>query len=300
MTSPLLLALFAGVLGAIQPRINTELAGRLGNDVVAALLNFLGAVLIGTCVLAVRSGSALSLRRVRGWGVPRWTYFGGIGGALAVLSGVVAVDTIGVATFSVAFFAGQVASGLLVDALGLAPGDRRPLTAARVAGSVLALSAVVIAQVGRNAGEVSPGLVAFVVLAGVAVSFQSAGNARLARAAGDPLAATVLNSSVGTIALAAVVLGGVLAGGDTGLDWPGSPWLYLGGLLGVGIVLALAVAAAEVGVLESTLAVLAAQLVCAFVIDAIVDGASPRLGAVAGGALLLGAVWLSRRGPATT
>jgi len=295
VTSPVALALLAGVLGAVQPRLNAELASRLGNDVVAATLNFLVAAVVAAAVLAARRSARLSWRDVRRWDVPRWTFAGGIGGVLAVLSGVVAVDTIGVATFSVAFFAGQVASGLVVDALGLAPGDARPFTPARVGASALALVAVVVAEVGRGGGDVEPLLVAFVVFAGVAVSFQAAGNARLARAAGDPVAATQVNTLVGAAALVALVVGGAITGGDASLDWPGAPWLYLGGVLGVGIVLLLAIATAELGVLRTTVAMVAAQLTAAFAVDRIVDGASPELASVAGALLLVVAVRLLRR-----
>ena len=295
MRSPFGLALGAGVLGAVQPRLNVELADRLGNDVVAATINFVVAMLVAACVLLLRpSRQWFRWSDVRAWGLPAWTFAGGLGGVLAVLSGVIAVDTIGVATFSVAFFAGQVASGLVVDALGLAPGGRRPLTRARVAASGLALVAVVVAELGRGGGDVEPLLVAFVVLAGVAVSFQVAGNARLARATGDAVVATQVNTMVGAIALSALVAAGALTGGDASLDWPSAPWLYLGGVLGVGIVLSLALATADLGVLRTTVAMVTAQLTAAFAVDAIIDGESPQLASIAGALLLLVAVRLLR------
>lgn len=295
MRSPIGLAVGAGVLGAVQPRLNAELAGRLGNDVVAAAQNFVVAMLVAACVLLLRpSRQWFRWSAVRSWDLPVWTFAGGLGGVLAVLSGVIAVDAIGVATFSVAFFAGQVASGLLVDALGLAPGGKRPLTRSRVAASALALLAVVVSEVGRAAGDVEPLLVAFVVFAGVAVSFQAAGNARLARAAGDAVVATQVNTMVGAVALLAMVVAGALSGGDTSLDWPSAPWLYLGGVLGVGIVLSLALATAELGVLRTTVAMVAAQLAAAFGVDAIVDGDTPRVASIVGAALLLVAVRLLR------
>ena len=54
------------------------------------------------------------------WSVPWWTLTAGFGGAIVVVAGAVSVETIGVAVFSVAFFAGQIVFGLLVDA----PRDR--------------------------------------------------------------------------------------------------------------------------------------------------------------------------------
>jgi transporter family-2 protein len=290
--SPVALAMLAGLLGAVQPRVNTELGTRIGNDLVAATINFLVALVVISIVVALRPGTRRRLARLRDWEVPWWTWAGGLGGALVVLAGVVTVDTIGVATFSLAFFAGQVASGLAVDAFGLAPGGRRPATAARFVASALALAAVAISQLGRSGGEVEPALVAFVVVTGVAVSLQSAGNARMASVTGDAIAATAVNVVVGTVALCTIVAVGAIGGADRSLAWPGEPWLYLGGILGVGIVLSLAMSTAALGVLRATLAVVAAQLVAAFVVDAVVDGTSPRAGAIAGALVLVGAVAL--------
>lgn len=292
MPSPVVLAVLAGLLGAVQPRVNSELGARIGNDLVAATINFLVALAVASAIVALRPETRRRLARIREWDVPVWTWAGGLGGALVVLAGVVTVDTIGVATFSVAFFAGQVASGLVVDAVGLAPGGRRPVTAARFVASALALVAVAISQLGRSSGEVEPALVAFVVLTGVAVSLQSAGNARMARATGDAIAATAVNVVVGSVALCAIVAAGAIGGGDRTLSWPGEPWLYLGGVLGVGIVLSLAVSTASLGVLRATLAVVAAQLIAAFAVDGVVDGTSPRAGAIAGALVLVGAVAL--------
>ena len=152
----------------------------------------------------------------------------------------------------------------MIDRVGIAPGGRRPITAARAQAVALALAAVVMAQVGEAAGELAPGLVALSVLAGAAVAFQSAFNGRIARATGDPVAATALNVSVGLSALLLVAGATVFGAGFGSLDWPTEPWLYLGGTLGVTIVLTLAVATSVLGVLRTTLAMLAAQLVVAF------------------------------------
>jgi bacterial/archaeal transporter family-2 protein len=214
---------------------------------------------------------------------------------VVVLAGAVAVDTIGVAIFSVAFFAGQVSFGLLVDRLGVGPGGKRPVTAARLQAVVLAVVAVAVAQLGRPVGDFAPALVVFVVASGAAVAFQSAFNGRITRATGDPVAATALNVAVGTAAL--VIIVGVLVGaGEVGtLHWPSEPWLYSGGALGVTIVLSLAIATAALGVLRTTVAMLAAQMIAAFVVDWAVQDRGPTAGVVAGAVLILVAVALVGR-----
>jgi transporter family-2 protein len=194
-----------------------------------------------------------------------------------------------VAIFSVAFFAGQITFGLLVDRIGIAPGGQRPITAARVQAVILAAAAVVLAQIGRPVGEFTPGLVAFVVAAGAAFAFQAAFNGRIALATGDPVAATALNVTVGIAALAAII--GVLAavGRLDPLHWPSQPWLYTGGALGVTVVLSLAIATAALGVLRVTLVMLAAQMIAAFFVDWTIEHQPPTAGVVAGALLIVAA-----------
>jgi bacterial/archaeal transporter family-2 protein len=283
-------ALVAGLLGAVQPKINAVLGSRVGSALLASLVNF-GVALVAVLVaLAVQPATRRRLRRIGTWPVPRWTFAAGLGGALVVLAGAVAVETIGVAVFSIAFFAGQISFSLLVDRLGVAPGGKRPITATRIQAVVLAVIAVVLAQVGREAGDLEPALVVLVVAAGAGVAVQSAFNGRITTATADPVAATALNVAVGTIALTLVAVPLAGSGELESSGWPGEPWLYAGGALGVAIVLSLAVASAAIGVLRTTLAMLAAQLIAAFAVDWVIDGEPPTVGVIAGSVLIVVAV----------
>jgi bacterial/archaeal transporter family-2 protein len=290
------IALGAGVFGAIQPAANAELSDRVGSSLVASLVNFAVALAVVVVVVGLRPSTRRRLRGVRTWPVPPWTFTAGFGGATVVVAGAVAVDTIGVAIFSVAFFAGQITFGLLTDWLGLAPGGRRPITAARVEAVALATAAIALAQLGRSDGKFELALVALSVAGGAAVAFQSAFNGRITWAIGDPFAATFVNVTVGTVALTCLV--GALAVTDRlgELDFPSEPWLYTGGALGASIVLSLAVATAALGVLRATLTMLGAQLVTAFAVDWLIRGDAPRAGTVTGAFLLVAAMALVGRG----
>lgn len=289
----LAIAVVAGFLGAVQPKLNAALGDRLASALLASLVNFAAALVGVVVVLAVRPATRSRLRSAPTWPVPRWAFLAGLGGVLIVVAGAATVDTIGVAAFSVAFFSGQIVAGLLVDRLGLASGEPRPLTSRRVQAAVLAVIAVVLSQLGRPVGEVAPALVAFVALAGAASALQAACNGRIATGVGDPFAPTTVNVVVGFVALTAMVAvsRSMSVGGAIDVArWPTEPWLYGGGFLGVGIVLALAIASGAVGVLRATLAMLAAQLVGAFVVDRLVDQEWPTAGSLAGAALVVGAV----------
>ncbi len=289
-------SVLAGLCGAVQPELNADLGVRLHSSLLAALVNFGVAFLVGCAVVATRRSTQRHLCSVWSWPVPRWTYLAGLGGVVVVLSGVLTVERLGVAVFSVAFFAGQMSSGLLVDALGLAPGKPRPITRIRLLAVALALGAVVLSQLGQPVGDLAPGLVAFVVAAGAASAFQSAANARITGALGEPMAATALNVAVGTVTLVAIAAVGAVSGVIDGPSWPDEPWRYLGGVLGITIVLSLAAASAAIGVLRTTIAMLAAQLVGAFVVDWIARDDAPTVGVLVGASLTVVAVLLVNRG----
>jgi bacterial/archaeal transporter family-2 protein len=291
-------ALLAGALGAVQPKLNAVLGDRVGSALIASLVNFLVALGCVAIALRVRPETWRRVRDLRSWSVPVWVFTAGLGGAIVVLAGAITVETIGVALFSVAFFSGQIAFGLVVDKLGVGPGGRRPVTRARLLAVVLAIVAVGVAQIGREPGEFAPLMVAFVVASGAGVALQSAFNAKISAVTGDPVAATAVNVAVGTVALSVVMVAVAATGGIGWPQWPREPWLYVGGALGVTIVLSLAIASSALGVLQATIAMLSVQLISGFVVDAVIAGDAPTPGVVMGGVLIVGAVALVGRRPA--
>jgi len=302
------ISLLAGVCGAIQPEINSELGSRVGSSLAASLVNFFVAFLAALVLLSRRAATRERLSDIRSWPVPWWTFLAGLGGVTVVVSAVVTVERLGVATFSIAFFAGQMTFGLVVDWLGITSGGRRPITARRVGAAAMAIGAVVLSQVGQPAGDLALGAVAFVLAAGAASAFQSAFNGRIASTIGDALAPTVVNTFVGTIALVGIVAVSAAAGSVGPLAWPSEPWLYAGGLFGVTIVLSLATASAAIGVLRTTVAMLAAQLITAFAVDWLVRDDPPTAGVLTAAVVIVlavllvnrGAMRVPARGPSTT
>jgi transporter family-2 protein len=293
----LLVSVGAGLCGAVQPELNADLGAELDASLLAALVNFGVALLVAVLVVSRRPSTRRHLASAARWPVPRWAYLAGLGGALVVVSGVVAVETLGVAVFSVAFFAGQMTTGLLVDALRLTAGPPRPITRSRLVAVAIALAAVGLSQLGQPVGELAPGLVLLVVAAGGASAFQSAANGRITGVLGEPMAATALNVAVGTLALVVITAVGALTVIEAP-TWPSQPWLYLGGVLGITIVLSLAAASAAIGVLRTTIAMLAAQLVGAFLVDWVARDEAPTVGVLVGASLTVVAVLLLNRSAA--
>ncbi|GAB3060194.1 DMT family transporter [Micromonospora schwarzwaldensis] len=299
LPAALTVVVLAGVASAAQGVVNAELGERTGDPVLGAVVNNLGGCLVVLVGLAVVPSMRSGLAALRRAGLPWWSYLGGVGGAVIVLTAPVVVPVLGVAVFTIAQVAGGSLGGLAVDRAGLAAAGRLPLTAPRVAGALLGIGAVALAQLGRPVGDLAVGLVLLSVVGGLAVALQSAFNGRVAAGVG-PAAGLAVNFVISTTVIGAVA---VLVGSFADQPrWPTQWWLYVGGLFGVGIVLALLVGVRAAGVLRTGLALVAGQLGGALLLDlALPDGPGVRLPVLAGAVLTLLAVLVAgvrRRGPA--
>ncbi len=296
-TVALLLAGGAGVAGAVQARVNGQLRVALDDALLAAVVSFVGGLVLVGAVAAGRPASRAAWSRVRD--VPVWQRAGGLSGALLVGVSAAAVPVLGVALLTLGLVAGQTVGGLLVDRVGLGPGQAHRLAPPRVAGAALCLVAVGLAGPG-GAGEADPVLLVLVLLAGLGLSVGAALNGRVRATTGDVAVTTTLNFLVG---LGALVLGLVLRLLHSGLpspSWPGpgSWWLYTGGVLGVGFVSVAALVVRSLGVLRMNLAIVSGQVIGALALDLVVPLGPVRIGAatVAGVALTLAAVGVSGLG----
>ncbi|MGH3796157.1 MAG: DMT family transporter [Pseudonocardiaceae bacterium] len=266
-----------GMAMAVQARINGELGRRIDDGLVAALLSFLGGLVLLVLLAAAlpqmrtglrRVGEALRDRRLR-----PYQLLGGIFGAFLVACQGLTVAAVGVAVFTVAVVAGQAASSLLVDRAGVGPGGPQAVTVNRMVGAALALAAVVLAVSDRIGAPRALWLVVLPALAGVGIAWQQAVNGRVGAAARDEryplsamLPAALVNFGVGMLALVLVTAVELLIRGLPG-PLPGQPWLYLGGPLGVLIIGAAAVIVPITGVLLLGLGAVAGQLVGALLLD---------------------------------
>jgi transporter family-2 protein len=291
----LVLAGVGGTCAAVQAAMNAELGQRLESPVVAATINMVGGGVLIVLAVSLLPSMRAGLRVLRAARLPWWTYLGAVGGAFVVTAAAYAVPVLGVAAFTIAQVAGGSFGGLAVDRAGLAPLGRIKLTGPRVAGAVLGLAAVVLAQAGRPLGDLAALLVAVAVLAGVAVALQSALIGRLS-AASNSAVGTAVNFGINAPVML-LVLGVWVTAVGWPRHWPEQWYLYLGGALGVCIVTAAVVSVRVVGVLRTGLAIVAGQLAGALLLDVLLPGgpgAAPAL--MAGAALTMLAVVVAGRG----
>jgi transporter family-2 protein len=226
---------------------------------------------------------------------PAWHFLGGLGGAALVLVSATAAPEVGVALLTVALVCGSTGGSLPVDAAGLGPAGRRAITLPRVAGVLLAIGATAISALGARS-DPDMLLLALALAAGLGMSLQAAANGQLARATGEPWAASLVNVTVGFAVLAVAAVVTLATSSLDGL--PANPLLYPGGLLGAFVVVVGATAVQTLGVLRLGLAMVAGQMAGALIVDLVAPAPGEAVTAttVIGVVLTMVAVAISGRG----
>ena len=128
------LSLVAGSAGAIQVAISGAFGRRIGVLEATAFGSIVAATLVTTVALLARQGFGGVLEGLR---APPWLWLGGVMGAIVVTGITYAPPRIGTFATIGLLLAGQLATGVLIDAFGLFGVERIPLTYARVAGVAL-------------------------------------------------------------------------------------------------------------------------------------------------------------------
>ena len=290
--------IFAGSLTAVQARINGQLGATIANGVLAALISFgAGLLVIAIIVLtrgrARRSVAAL-VEGLKSREIPLWMLLGGVAGAVFVTTQAVTVGVLGVSLFMLGVVAGQVTASVIFDVIGMGPTGKVPASVARILGAALAVIAVTIA-VWSNLATVSHiWMVGFALIGGVVIAWQAGVNGNLNRVSGSSLAATLVNFTTGTLALAVAAAVALVVIGPPP-SWPDQLWLYLGGPLGVFFIALTSYFVRLIGVLLLGLANIAGQLMGALLLDVFAPVAQVTLsaGLIAGCALALVALLIA-------
>jgi transporter family-2 protein len=142
---PLLLALVAGILIAVQAPTNAILAKASGSPVVAAFISFVvGTVALGA-IVAATSGRVFApeLRHV-----PWYAWVGGLYGAVFVAVAAFAAPRIGIGVLLTAAIAGQLLAALILDHYGFFGLPRQPVNLTRIAGVTLVLAGAMLVRRG--------------------------------------------------------------------------------------------------------------------------------------------------------
>ena len=270
-----LLAALSGILISLQARTNGELSLRLNNGLQAAFISF-GSGLILIAIISLFNPTIKSgVRRLRAAVVAKeiapWTLFAGALGGTFVAVQTQIVPLIGVAIYSVASIAGQGATSLIVDRIGLTGGGKKAITPRRIAAAFVTVLAVLISVLDRiEAKDLSLVAVFFAGLAGAIVGVQRAMNGLINEHSQQSFTTSLLNFIMGTTTLGVVLLIAVAIGKVEFVALPAGPWwIYMGGVIGVIYIAFTSTIVQHLGVLTFTIFSTGGQLIGALFIDLI-------------------------------
>ena len=268
-----ILAALSGFMIALQARANGELSYRLNNAPQAALISFSsGLFFIAIYALIqpkVRAGIKRLRHAVSRGDIPRWRLLAGaLGGSFVAIQTSV-VPLIGVAIYSVASIAGQTATSLIVDRIGLTGGGPKLITKRRVAAAAITVLAVLVSVWDKLEGV---NFAVFAVVLGIAagafVGVQRAFNGQINEYSGESFTTSLLNFVTGTSFLIIFVGALIISGKETISPLPGGPWwIYTGGVIGVIYIAFTSLIVQHLGVLTFTLISVGGQLFGSLLID---------------------------------
>ena len=268
-----LLAALSGILISLQARANGELSLRLNNGLQAAFISFSSGLLLIAIISifnpSIKSGARRLRAAVSAKEIAPWTLFAGaLGGAFVAVQTQI-VPLIGVAIYSVASIAGQGATSLIVDRIGLTGGGKKPISPRRIAAAVVTVLAVLVSVLDRiDARNLSLIAVALAGLAGAIVGVQRAMNGLINEHSGQSFTTSLLNFIMGSSVLGIALLIAVGIGKVEFVALPAGPWwIYMGGTIGVIYIAFTSTIVQHLGVLTFTLFSTGGQLIGALLID---------------------------------
>jgi transporter family-2 protein len=266
------LLLLVGSLLSLQAAANVQLSTAMTSPFGASALQLgIGAALL--VALAAVAGSLGAVELLGG--AEPWTLAGGLGSAIYITAGILLFPRVGALVAVGLFIAGQMLASLLLDGFGWLGVEREPLGVAAILGAVAVVAGawlIVRAQAGAHALErVAPPWVALGLLAGAALPFQGAINARLRAELDAPITVGAFSFVVATGAMALVLAAALVLAGQPRprvaplrrVPW----WGWLGGLCGATYVTSVFLLIPEIGAAPTIALTVAGQQVASLVVD---------------------------------
>jgi bacterial/archaeal transporter family-2 protein len=258
---------------ALQSRANGELSHILGNSTEAALVSFGSGLIVIALITpfnsAIKNGIRNLQSAVKAKEIPRWRLFAGVLGGSFVALQTQVVPLIGVALYSVASIAGQTATSLVVDRIGLTGGGKKLISKRRVTAALITVFAVLISVLDRiSIASFSLFAVLLAVLAGALVGVQRALNGQINEHSKASFTTSLLNFVMGTSTLVILLFALLIFKGDAIVPLPSGPWwVYTGGTIGVIYIAFTSTIVQHLGVLTFTLFSVGGTLIGSLLID---------------------------------
>jgi len=263
---PFLLAV--GALLAVQAAANVQLSTAMTSPFGASALQLgIGAVLL--VALAALAGSLGAVELI-GDAEP-WTLAGGLGSAIYITAGILLFPRVGALVAVGLFIAGQMLASLLLDGFGWLGVQRESLGVGASLGAAAVVAGAWLIVRAHARERVAPRWIALGLLAGAALPFQGAINARLRAELDAPIAAGALSFLVATGAMALVLAAALALAGQPRprvaplrrVPW----WGWLGGACGATYVTSVFLLIPEIGTAPTIALTVAGQQVASVFVD---------------------------------
>ena len=139
-----LLALLGGALFPIQTAINAQLGRALGGALPATIVSFVVGLTALVAIYGLSSRQPLDVALIRA--LPAYAWIGGLLGATFLGLSVFLLPHLGSGTLLCLIVAGQIATAILLESLGLFGLATRELSFIRIAGAALVAIGVVLVR----------------------------------------------------------------------------------------------------------------------------------------------------------
>lgn len=259
-----LLAFGTGVTLAVMITINGHLTGQYGILAATLIIHIVGSVFAGLLCVAQKEKQPLTGHR------PLWIYLGGAIGVLTTVFNNLAFGHISMTSIVALGLLGQAVTAVLIDHFGLFGMEKRAFQKSSLIGLVFSGIGIVYMMDDSVTAAAMAVIVSFAT--GITVVLSRTVNARLSDKIGA-LRGSFVNHVVGLL-VTIVVVAVIFAGG--GLELPGHfdtrPWIYIGGTLGVMVVLFFNIVVPKISAFRVTLLTFIGQVFMGILIDLFIGG----------------------------
>lgn len=265
-----LLGIFAGALLPVQTSVNTRLRMAVGAPLLASLISFTVGTTALFLVFWLSSGRLLPDFSTTA-GHPWWIFSGGALGVVVLTGNILLFPRLGSVQTVILPVAGQIFTGLLIDALGLFNSAQIGLSPARLSGALaVLLGALLVVGVIRDRHREATGggnwlWRGFGLLMGVCGATQTAVNGQLGTLLGSAVGSALVSFTIGVLCLLTLVV--LTRTPWQGVGEGGPWWMWVGGLLGATFVFANAFLAPILGTGLTVVLTLSGMLVASLMID---------------------------------
>lgn len=283
-----LLALINGVILSVMISVNGNLSVKYSAFTAAAIIHAVGSLFALLLCALQKNRKPIWTHR------PLWIYLGGAIGVFTTVFQNVAFTHISITSVIALGLLGQTVTSLVIDGFGLLGMERRPLPRYALIGLSLSVFGIFV-MLDTTVTTAAFGA-ALSFASGISMVFSRTANAQLSERAGA-LQGSLVNHLVGlpitvilafaAAALSGTATAGVMAAAAAATAGSFQPWIYLGGILGVVVVMLLNITVPRIPGFQLTLLLFVGQVFTGILLD--IAAGSYQTGATLWGGIIIAA-----------